>query len=210
MSDNKGPIVFGTRGGKKEPNIVNDVVKTSWYRFKGTPNFKRLVVGGVTLIAVALLIGAGLLAWKLQQDKQLEQDLAAAAQAAEQAKPETVQEEAQAMAGKGDSEGAVSKLDASAAAAGSNAEKHKLLVSKAVVLVNEKDFQRALDTIAEAEKLGSSRSSSDTGAIAAEEAGQKQLAVEYYKKSLSRLDKQDPYYEFDKKNIENTIARLQQ
>jgi hypothetical protein len=209
MTKNEEPITFGKKGNRKGSRQLKLPHALPAHILPGI----RPKQAGLGILAVALAAGlvfAGLWMFRGWQQDRVNGAMQAGAKLAEDARPEGVADEAQAQAWKGDVDGADSKLQTAIAAAPSNEEKHRLLVQRAVIALNSNQQQRALDSIAEAEKYGTSKASSDTGALAAEEAKNRPLAILYYTKSLERLDKSDPLYQQEMQNIQEKIEELQQ
>jgi len=204
MGKHEKPILFGKTAGKK---VSNQAAVLGVMRDR---RLKVLWLAVVAALLVAALVLVALGAYRNSQQARIDKAIQTGTKLAEEAQPEGVEDEAQAQAWKGDVTGADSKLQAAIAAATTNEEKHRLLVQRAVIALNANQQQKALDSIVEAEKYGATKASSDTGALAAEEAKNRPLAVEYYKKSIERIDKTNPLYEREKQTILDKIKELQQ
>lgn len=204
MSKTEESITFGKSAGRKGPRRPKLSVKLPHVR----PKLAGLVV--LVILAATGLVFASLWAFRGWQQDRVNNAMHAGTKQAENAQPEGVADEAQAQAWKGDIDGADSTLQAAIAAATSEEEKHRLLVQLAVIALNSNRHQKALDSIAEAEKYGASKASSDTGALAAEESKNRPLAILYYTKSLERVSKSDPLYHKEVQNIQEKIEELQQ
>jgi hypothetical protein len=204
MSKTKESITFGKRPsqkGAKRPLLP---------RLLSHASLKLAILATLVVGLAAGLVIAGVWTFRGMQQKRVDDAMQAGTKLVETTRPEGVAEEAQAQAWKGDIDGADSKLQAAIATATSKEEKHRLLVERAVIALNNNQQQKALDIITEAEKYGASKASSDAGALAAEEAKNRPLAVVYYNKSIERIDKSHPLYESEVENIKEKIAKLEQ
>lgn len=158
-----------------------------------------LLFVGVLVLAVAA--GAGL-RW-LQQYR--EYKLATKPDAIE-----TKAEDAQNIALSGDYDKAHEQLDEALDNPQLSADgKYTLLMQRGITYENQQKYDDAIKTYQEAEAIKATQAIAEAIARAAEAKGDKQLAIEYYKKAISRIDKEtNPRAESEQSYYEKQIENL--
>lgn len=147
---------------------------------------KQLFVGLSIVLVLAVALGAGVLVGLLQapSDKQ-----PAATQTKEKL-PASITA-VNALVGQGKPDEAQTMIDQSIQAPSTPAsEKYMLYISKAGIANDKQDYQTALSALLEAEKIQETSDLAAKIGAAYAELGQKDKAVEYYKKAI-RLNPQD-------------------
>jgi tetratricopeptide (TPR) repeat protein len=170
---------------------------------------KVLVTAGVVVLLVAA-VGAGLLAWWLQSrgNSVVSSSVAPFSKAAESTGPKAAVD-AQSLALNGKTDEANKKIqDALNQQGVSDADKYALLVQQGVNYLNDKQNQKALETFQAAEKLQQNADLSQLIGSAEEALGNKDLAIQYYKKALTQLDTNSPGYKMDKQTFEGKVKAL--
>lgn len=168
---------------------------------KGNKRKIIVVVGGIILIGVA--IGTGALLWWLQNREESNTPIVAEAQLPQAAS------EAQELAASGDVNGSNKKInDALNSASTSSSEKFDLYVQQGINFGEQNQHQQALDSFKKAEAIKQNFMVSHLIAEQAEALGDKQMAIAYYKKTISQLDTKSPVYGSDKKTYEDKVKEL--
>jgi tetratricopeptide (TPR) repeat protein len=90
----------------------------------------------------------------------------------------------------------------------SDDEKQALLVEQGVAYGNAGQHQKALDSYIEADKIKSDSNTSHLIAESYAALGDKQKAIDYYKKTLTQLNKNAISYNSDKTYFESKITEL--
>lgn len=182
-----------------EPKVVS---YTSKKRFR--PSKRSLLVAG--LITLALLCGAAL-AW-LRNDGTDAPDSSKTG-VLEDRLPKDVKE-IQELALSGNIEEAEKKIQEGLSRPGvSDETKYNLLVQKGVTYQNEGKYKEAHSAYKEAEEVKSEYKISKLIADNALAMDNKALALTYYKKAHSQLDKSSPFYEGEKEIVESKIRELE-
>lgn len=147
---------------------------------KKRPPKKLLIVGGAFVVLVGV---AGVLLvtrpWEQQPTSADNGDTAELA-------PLNAVERADIMAGEGDYQGSQALLDSELLAQASTTdEKQQVYIQKAVLAMNNKNYDEAMTYAKEAETIRSDKMSVRLIGQIAEQRGDKSLAVDYYTKVLS-------------------------
>ena len=170
---------------------------------------KLVAVGGVALLLVGMA-AAGLFVWWLQSknSEQLPVSGGSFNETRETALPTAV-DEAQQLAIAGKVEESNKKLQ-EALNQGNipNTERQQILVQQGVNYANSDNYQKALELFLEAEKVASTFTTSQLIGSSYEELGNKEKAIEYYKKALSQLDQNARGYVMDKEYYEAKVKEL--
>lgn len=167
---------------------------------------KRVVLAaGIALLLIAM-VGAGFLIWWLQKGA------GGGAtepynEALEKPAPVAVQE-AQKQALAGNTDAAQSTLQTAINQSTNTEEKQQLYVQQGVTYGNNGDYQKALQSYLEAEKVKSDFTTSHLIGEAYEALGDKAKAIEYFKKAISQLDPEAISYTMDKRVYEDKIREL--
>lgn len=168
-----------------------------------TSNKRKIVVimGGIILIVGA--VGAGALLWWFQNREVSNAPIVAEAQLPQAAT------DAQELASSGDVAGSNKKIsDALSKTGVSDGEKFDLYIQQGVNFGEQGQHQQALDSFKKAEAIKQNFMISHLIAEQAEALGDKQMAITYYKKTISQLDTKSPVYSSDKKTYEDKIKEL--
>lgn len=86
--------------------------------------------------------------------------------------------------------------------------KGNLLISKATIYLNNGEYDTALSIAKGAESISQNDVVTSLIAQIYEKQGNKQKAIEYYKKTLTLMDKTQPTYDFDTKFYQSEIDSL--
>jgi tetratricopeptide (TPR) repeat protein len=87
-------------------------------------------------------------------------------------------------------------------------DKYNLLYGQGTVAANQGNYQAALESYKKAEAAQPTASLSQSIAEAAEKLGDTQLAITYYKKTITQLDTDSPLYGEEKASLEHIIKNL--
>lgn len=165
---------------------------------------KVFIIAGV-VVSLLLAVGAGALVWWLQHKDDVKNNNPPSVNIGV---PTNVSE-AQKLAMTGDIAGSEKKLqEAIDNPATPSDEKYELYVQQGVNLSNQKKYQQALDKLKEAEAIKQTFTVSHLIAEQAEALGNKALAIEYYKKTLTQLDPNAIGYRSDKRVFEAKVKEL--
>jgi len=158
------------------------------------------IVGVAVLVLVAGAAGIGLRLWQVDRAAKLA------------AKPTAVQQktlDAQKLALTGDYTTAHKQLDQ---ALGndklSDSERYVLVSQQAATYENQKDYTKALASYQQADSLQPSQNSAECIGRVAEALGNKQLAIDSYKKAITRINPNRPTGADDKDRYQNMIRSL--
>ena len=168
---------------------------------------KPLVIVG----AIFLLLLTILLVVVLRPDPKTSQPkpFTGTADPASAIKPTTPIEKAQALAQSGDYEKAQQLLGTEVNNSTDLKEKGALLTEQAVEAYNAGKYDKALGYAQAAEKAAPTRSTSRMIAQSAEQLGNKSLAVEYYQKTIERVNPNSPTKDDDIAELQVAIKRVQ-
>ena len=86
--------------------------------------------------------------------------------------------------------------------------KFELLLQQGVNYENAGDYQSALNSYKEAEKLQQTSNVYESLGRVEEALGDKTAAIDYYKKAVSLMNQDSPMYSSDKKRLEDKITEL--
>lgn len=86
--------------------------------------------------------------------------------------------------------------------------KYTLLFQQGLAYENKKDFAGALETYKKADTVIATEGIAEAMARVAEAKGDKQLAIDYYKKAISRIEPDNPVGGDNKTRYEGEIKRL--
>lgn len=109
----------------------------------------------------------------------------------------------------GSSQEAISYYDKEINSSKDNKEKALLLMSKATIYFNDKDYTNALQTTLEADALNSTENSNQFLAKIYVILGEKSKAIERYKKAIDLIDNEDTMASFTKRYYESKIRELE-
>jgi tetratricopeptide (TPR) repeat protein len=174
---------------------------------------RRIIILG---IIVVIIIGASIAAAIIisqQQNKSSSGDTSNGTNQSGvtpvQKKPsEKTAEAAEKKAFEGDVQGGVKQLDDAIENTSNKEDLYVFYSRKATLLLNNNMLPEALDA---ATKAYQARTSSDSAALVgqiASQQGNKTLAIEYYKKAIEHIDKEDPFSDEDKTYYQDTIKEL--
>jgi tetratricopeptide (TPR) repeat protein len=166
-----------------------------------------LAIGGVVVLLLGMA-GAGLFVWWLQNKDRLP-----TSEGGIITTPATpllpAVEEAQSLAMSGDTAAANKKIEEALKQPNVAPEdKQKLLVQQGVNYGNDGDYKKALEIYLDAEKSKSDFTVSHLIGEAYEALGNKEKAIEYFKKGLSQLDPNAISYTSDKRYYEAKVKEL--
>jgi len=160
-----------------------------------------MLVGGALLIVAA--IGAGVLVWWLQNKA-----APAVPTTAEKQLPQSASN-AQDLAVTQGADAANKQIADSLQKQGiSNDEKYSLYIQQGANYDDQGQHQQALDSFKKAEAIQQNYTVSHLIAEQAAALGDKQTAIQYYKKTISQLDTKNPLYNQDKQTYEDNIKAL--
>jgi predicted negative regulator of RcsB-dependent stress response len=165
------------------PNIIKTDNPSSKKHFSTK---KKLIIVGVILL---LFIGGAVSGWFYMQNNQAAQDQKQ--QLAEEVIDQTTID-AQAMARKGDTAGAVAKYDEVIETTSDAYQKSILTINKAIIYLNKEDYETALSIAKEAEAIDANFGVVKIIAQIYEDKGDKPNAIAYYKKTIELIDKDSP------------------
>lgn len=172
-------------------------------KFKITKQKIWAAIGVVVLLLA--MAGAGIFLWWLQNKDRI---TSGPQPISTESKLPPVFQESQKLADQGKVEEANKKLQEAAEQATEPAAKQAFVVTQGVNYSNTGNYQKALELYLEAEKTHSNYSSSHLIAEAYEELGNKEKAIEYYKKSITQVDPELPYYDDEINMLQNKIREL--
>lgn len=113
------------------------------------------------------------------------------------------------LAYEGDINGGVQSLDDAIKNTTDLHEKFTYYSHKATILLNNQDFSAALTAALQAYEIEKTSSSAALVGQIAREKGDKAQALEYYKKAIKLIDKQDPFADEDKAYYEETVTEIE-
>lgn len=168
---------------------------------------KVLTIGGIVLLLLAAA-GAGMAVWLLQNRSSLQGGASPFSQQSEKKLPPAV-DNAQNLALEGKTDQANQQIQQALNQSGvSDQQKAQLLVQEGVNYTNSNQPQKALDVFLQAEKLQSDFTTSHLIGEQYEVLGNKDLAIQYYKKAITQLDPKSIGYNGDKTTYEDKIKAL--
>jgi tetratricopeptide (TPR) repeat protein len=170
-------------------------------RTKFTKRKVLIILGAVGIVIATIGAGAGI--WWLQhKDDKPSSPVSVNA-------PPTATSEAQKLAFTGDVEGSNKKLqEALNKTDVTSDEKVEIYIQQAVNLSNQKQYQKAWDILKQAEALKQTFTISHLIGEQAEALGDKQTAIQYYKKTLTQLDTKAIGYQSNKRTYEAKVKEL--
>lgn len=176
----------------------------------GKPRFKltkkRLLVTGGIIVLLLGMAGAGMFVWWLQNKDRLPEGNFI--MTPEKPMPSAV-DEAQSLAIVGKTDEANKKLDEALADGNLSGEvRSQILVQQGVSYGNKGDNAKALERYLEAEKALSTFTTSHLIGEAYEALGDKQKAIDYFKKGIGQLNPSAISYNMDKTYYEDKIKQL--
>lgn len=169
------------------------------------PLKKIAIVAGVMLAA----FGLGLAAFLLQQGTP-QQDQQQPEETVSERQPEGAVEESIAQIRDGDYAGAQQRLEEELKSTDDDERAHRLLIQQAVNAFNEEKYDDSLAFAREAIERIDNYQANSMAAQAAEAAEDFAAAEQYYRATLAKLDKDNPLYESEKENLEESIKRVSQ
>jgi tetratricopeptide (TPR) repeat protein len=116
--------------------------------------------------------------------------------------------DAQIIARKGDTAGAIAKYDEVIKTTNDSYQKSILTINKAVIYLNTEDYEQALKYAKEAESINVNFEVVKIIAQIYEEMGNKQDAIAYYEKTIQLIDKEDPLASDDAVYYQSVIDGL--
>jgi len=116
--------------------------------------------------------------------------------------------DAQTMANNGDTSGASAAYDNAVKATNDTYQKSVLTLEKAVIYLNEKNYEQALVIAKQAESINSNFEVAKIIAQIYDEKGDKQNAITYYQKTIQLIDKNDPMASDDAEYYQGLITEL--
>lgn len=177
---------------KQESNVISSKKK----------KFNKRKIFFVVLIVLLLGIVSG---WFYMQNKKAAED------AAVQVTNETIAKvtsDAQILENGGDIDGAAAKYDEAIGSTNDNYQASILLVNKAIVYLNNEDYDKALEISLEAEKKDPNFAVVKIIAQIYEEKGDKANAIKYYQKTIEAIDPSDPMAVDDAEYYQSLIDGL--
>ncbi|HET9412276.1 MAG TPA: hypothetical protein VFO38_05575 [Candidatus Saccharimonadales bacterium] len=163
---------------------------------------KTILITVGIIVALALTVGAGMLVWWLQHKDTVQQIPGSEA-------PPTNVSEAQKLSFTGDIDGSNKKLNEALANPNTpEQEKYDLYVQLGVNWSNQKQYQKALTEFEKAEAIKQGFTVSHLMGEQYEALGNKQKAIEYYKKAISQLDPTTIGYNSNKRVYEAKVKEL--
>ncbi len=175
------------------------------FKFKITKK-KIIAATGVVVLLVGMA-GAGAFVWWLQNKDRITSNLDPFTATA--ANKPSVIKESEKLTDEGKVEEANKKLQESIEQASEPTEKQKFTIQQGANYSNSGDTQKALDAYLTAETLaGSTYDTNHLIAEAYEKLGNKEKAIEYYKKTIQSLPQDLPYVEDETNMLQNKIREL--
>lgn len=174
-------------------------------KFKITKE-KILAATGVIVLLIGMA-GAGSFVWWLQNKDRITSDLESIKKATPQQPP--VIKEAEILASQGKVDEANKKLQDTIEQTSDPVLKQSFVIQQGVNYANNGDYQKALDSYAAAEKIAPANYEIDhLSAEAYEMLGNKEKAIEYYKRAIQTVPKSLPYIEDEINMLQNKIREL--
>ncbi|MFZ2125162.1 MAG: tetratricopeptide repeat protein [Candidatus Saccharimonadales bacterium] len=164
------------------PNIIKTDNPSSKKHFSKK---KKLLIAGIAL----LLIGGIVSGWLFMQNKQAVDNRQK--QLTEEVLEQTTVD-AQVLARKGDPAAAVAKYDDAINSISDSYQKSILTINKAIIYLNNEDYEQALKIAKEAETIDANFAVVKIIAQIYAEKGDNPNAITYYKKTIELIDKDDP------------------
>lgn len=88
-------------------------------------------------------------------------------------------------------------------------EKQTLMMSKSALYYDQKNYAKALEIALQADNLVSDQNSNQFIAKIYQALGEKQKAIDYYKKAITLITPENPLASFDRETYQNKINELQ-
>lgn len=172
-------------------------------KFKLTKQKIWTAIGVVVLLLG--MVAAGMFLWWLQNKDRITSDLDPISAAP---KLPAAVEESQKLAANGQTEEANKKLQEAIDQTNEPELKQQFTVQQGVNYDNSGDYQKALEVYLEAEKIKSNFTTSHLIGEIYERLGNKEKAIEYFKKTVSQLDTSLPDYNDELNLWQNRIRAL--
>lgn len=174
------------------------------------PQYKRVAVFGGIIVIIVLVSGTAAVLLSLRHSSSnVPEETGNGNGQLEELPAEREADKADKMAVEGDLEGGVEALDGQIESAKSDQDKYIFYSRKATLLFNNEKYDEALTAALEAYKLKQSSDSAAFVGQVAMEKGDNALALEYYKKALPLIDKNDPFADEDETYYRDVISGLE-
>lgn len=175
------------------------------------PQKKAIIFAIITIVVVGVAAAAGIYFSNRQKDEAKNGSSNDSAQSTPQRLPseEKADEVDKMAAEKGSAVDGAKAYDDAIKSTTDSTEQFVYYSRKATLLYNNKDYDGALDAAKKAQEIKkSSDSAAFVGQIASEK-GDAALALEYYKKALQSINKDDPFADEDTDYYKGIIAELE-
>ncbi len=174
-------------------------------KFKITKQ-KIMAATGVVVLLIGMA-GAGVFVWWWQNKDRITSDLEPFSTGA--AKTPPVMQESQKLADEGKVDEANNKLEEAIEQTTEPAQKQQFTLQQGANYSNSGDYQKALEAFLEAEKLDAPNyHTNHLIAETYEHLGNKEKAIEYFKKSIQTIPQDLPYYQDELAMLQNQIREL--
>ena len=169
---------------KQQPEQQQAPHQSHHHKRKHSSKKKWLIIGAIVIV---LFIGGGITGWMFMSSQQP----APASSLTEEQFDQTISD-AQTLANNGDTNGAIAAYDNAVKATNDAYQKSVITLEKAVMYLNEKNYEQALVIAKQAEVINVNFEVVKIIAQIYDEKGDKQNAITYYKKTIELIDKNDP------------------
>ena len=171
------------------------------HKRKHSSKKKRLIIGAVVIM---LFIGGVVTGWMFMSNQQ---PAPASSPLSEEQFNQTISD-AQTMVNNGDTSGASVAYDNAVKATNDAYQKSVITLEKAVMYLNEKNYEQALVIAKQAEAININFEVVKIIAQIYDEKGDKQNAIIYYQKTIELIDKNDPMASDDAEYYQGLITEL--
>jgi len=185
---------------KQQPEQQQAPHQSHHHKRKHSSKKKWLIIGAIVIV---LFIGGGITGWMFMSSQQP----APASSLTEEQFDQTISD-AQTLANNGDTNGAIAAYDNAVKATNDAYQKSVITLEKAVMYLNEKNYEQALVIAKQAEVINVNFEVVKIIAQIYDEKGDKKNAITYYKKTIELIDKNDPMASDDAEYYQGLITDL--
>jgi len=168
---------------------VTNIIKQDKQNLGKKSGLSKVKILVVSVVLLLLLAGGVTFGWFYMNSQQPAQIVTAPLS---EDKFDQVLVDAQTLVASGDTSGASAIYDKAASETSDSYQKSILILSKATIYLNNKDYDQALVIAKEAELVNQNSVVTRVIAQLYEEKGDKKNAIEYYQKTIDLIDMDDP------------------